>query len=287
MFPQTDLKDLELARRLLENPSLPARITNLLGLPIERGIAMLPREWADTIAAAARTSLSRALDVAVSTLEDRPKQSSSNTLHRLLVAGTGALGGAFGMAALAVELPLSTTIMLRSIADIARSEGEPIADIETRLACLEVFALGSRAGTDVASETGYFAVRGILARTIGEAAQFIAERGLAEKGAPALVRLVSAIAGRFSTVVGEKVAAQAIPLIGAAGGALVNTIFIDHFQGVARGHFIVRRLERLHGSEEVRRQYEALGQAVDQAAGASDAPPGPSAGTQGNGRPMS
>ncbi len=281
MFSETDLKDLEYARQLLENPSLPARITNLLGLPIERGIAMLPHGWADTIAAVARTSLSKALEVAVSTLEDRRK-SSSNTLHRILVAGTGALGGAFGMAALAVELPLSTTIMLRSIADIARSEGESVEDIETRLACLEVFALGSRAGTDTASETGYFAVRGILARAIGETASFIAERGLTEKGAPALVRLISAIANRFSTVVGEKVAAQAIPLIGAAGGALVNTIFIDHFQGVARGHFIVRRLERLYGSDEVRRQYEALGSPVAQGAG----PSGPPAGASDNGSPM-
>ena len=128
------------------------------------------------------------------------------------------------------------------------------------MACLEVFALGSRAKTDVASETGYFAVRGVMARSIGEAAQFIAERGLTEKGAPALVRLITLIANRFSTVVTEKVAAQAIPLIGAAGGALVNTVFIDHFQDVARGHFIVRRLERAYGPEVVRREFEALGE---------------------------
>jgi hypothetical protein len=57
---------------------------------------------------------------------------------------SGAIGGAFGLTALAVELPLSTAIMLRSIADIARSEGEDLTMVESRLACLEVFALGGR-----------------------------------------------------------------------------------------------------------------------------------------------
>lgn len=256
-FSQSDLNDLARARQLLENPSMPARITNLLGTPIERGFQMLPAGWADTVASVARTSLNKALDVAVQTLGQQ-NRSSTDVLHRILVAGTGAVGGAFGLAALAIELPVSTTIMLRSIADIARSEGECLEELETRLACLEVFALGSRAKTDMASETGYFAVRGIMARTIGEAAQFIAERGLTEKGAPALVRLITLIANRFSTVVTEKVVAQAIPLIGAAGGALVNTVFIDHFQDVARGHFTVRRLERAYGPEAVRREYEAL-----------------------------
>lgn len=272
-FSQTDRNDLARARELLENPSLPARITNLLGTPIERGFAMLPAGWANTVASAARTSLSRALDVAIHTLGDTHKGASSDVLHRVLVASTGAVGGAFGMAALAVELPVSTTIMLRSIATIARSEGEYLQDIETRLACLEVFALGSRAQTDMASETGYFAVRGIMARAIGEAAQFLAERGLTEKGAPALVRLITLIANRFSTVITEKVAAQAIPLIGAAGGAIVNTVFIDHFQDVARGHFIVRRLERVYGQDAVRQQYEALGEPV--AAARAPEPSGP------------
>jgi hypothetical protein len=269
----SDLKDLKIARQLLENPSLPARITNLLGAPIERGFAMLPGGWADRVAMAVRTSLNRALDVAVQSLGDTRKQASQDVLHRVLVAGTGAVGGAFGLAALTVELPVSTTIMLRSIADIARSEGESLEDLETRLACLEVFALGSRAQTDMASETGYFAVRGILARSIGEAAQFIAERGLTEKGAPVLVRLITTITNRFSTVVTQKVAAQAIPLIGAAGGAVVNTIFIDHFQDVARGHFIVRRLERVYGSDVIRREYDALGDGASATAGTSSGPP--------------
>jgi hypothetical protein len=54
------------------------------------------------------------------------------------------------------------------------------------------------------------------------------------------------------------VAAQAIPLIGGLGGLLINTVFIDHFQDMARGHFTIRRLEKVYGKELVRREYDKL-----------------------------
>jgi hypothetical protein len=157
-----------------------------------------------------------------------------------------------------MELPISTTIMLRSIADIARSEGETISEIGCKMACLEVFALGGPSKSDDASESGYFAVRTALARSVTKAAEYIAEKGLAEEGAPVLVRLIIKIAERFSIQVSEKAAAQAIPAIGAAGGALINTLFIDHFQDMARGHFIVRRLERKYGKEIVEATYKTV-----------------------------
>ena len=88
--------------------------------------------------------------------------------------------------------------------------------------------------------------------------QHVAERGMLFKGAPALVRLMEKIAARFGLVVEEKIALEMIPAIGAISGALINTIFIGHFQNTARGHFIIKRLEAKHGLEEVRRAYEAL-----------------------------
>jgi len=172
-------------------------------------------------------------------------RSNSQFLHRVLATASGAAGGTFGLAALPVELPVSTTIMLRSIADIARSEGEDLSDPETALACVEVFALGGRPGSADASESGYFAVRGMLAKTVTEAARFVAERGVLKEGAPILLKFVTQVAARFGLVVTQKVAAQALPLVGALGGAAVNYAFIEHFQDVARGHFTVRRLERL------------------------------------------
>ena len=134
--------------------------------------------------------------------------------------------------------------MLRSIADIARTEGHSLEDIDTKLNCLEVFALGGRSKSDDASESSYWAVRTALSRAVSEAASYFAEKGILEKSAPAVARLVATIASRFGVVVSEQVAAKAVPILGAAGGSLVNVLFMDHFQSMARGHFIVKRLEK-------------------------------------------
>lgn len=253
-----DVEDLRYAKRLLENPSLGAKITNIVGFPIEKALDLLPAKWSDIVAKVTRETLEKALALSVMTMDEHAPQPPANLLHKMMVAASGAGGGAFGFLALPVELPFSTMIILRSIADIARSEGEQITSPEAKLACIEVFALGGRSGSDDAAETGYFAVRAALARSVSEAAQYIAERGLAEEGAPAIVRLITQIASRFSVNVSQKAAAQVVPIVGAAGGAMVNLVFIDHFQDVGRGHFIVRRLERTHGADEVRREYDRL-----------------------------
>jgi hypothetical protein len=188
----------------------------------------------------------------VSTLDDRLTRPSANFAHKLLVAASGAGGGALGLAGLPLELPLSTVLMLRSVADIARSQGEDLKHPETQLACLSVFALGGNNQAD----TSYFAMRSSLARAIAEAAEYVARRELIEEGAPVLLRLLGRIAARFGMPVSQKLAAQMVPLIGAATGAAINWVFIDHYQDMARGHFTVRRLERTYGRETVRELYE-------------------------------
>jgi hypothetical protein len=161
---------------------------------------------------------------------------------------------------LAIELPMTTTIILRSVADIARSEGENLRSVETRLACLEVFALGGRSKADDAAESGYFAVRTALAQAVSEAARYLSRRTTVEKSAPVLARLLAGIASRFNTVVAEKIVAQGVPVIGAVGGAAVNLAFVRHFQAMARGHFVIRRLERRYGEDDVRELYGRIQQ---------------------------
>ncbi len=257
-FQQTDLNDLKKAKLLLENPGIAAKITNLLGTPIEKGFKLLPDNWNAKVGEVTREALSKAIQAAVFTMKDSPGEEASNIWHKIAVATTGGIGGFFGLPALAVELPISTTIMLRSIIDIARSEGEAINMIESKIACIEVFAFGGPGKSDDASESGYFVIRAALAKSVTKASEYIAEKGLVEGGAPAFVRLIIQIAKRFSIQVSEKLAAQAIPTLGAAGGAIINTLFIDHFQNMARGHFIVRRLERKYGKEVVKATYKRL-----------------------------
>jgi len=243
---------------LLENPSFIARVTDLIGKPVERVISNLPTRASDKLQDSVRTTLHKLLDLSIHTMGGGHRNQARTLTHKIAGGVSGAVGGFFGAPALAIELPLTTTIILRSIADIARSEGEDLVDIDTRLACLEVFALGGRSTADDGSETGYFAVRAALAKAVADAAKHIAQRGLTSEGAPVIARFIAQIASRFSTVVSEKIAAQAVPVIGAVGGAGVNLLFMNHFQDMARGHFIIRRLERTHGRELVQREYQLL-----------------------------
>lgn len=252
-----DVESLRRAKDTLENPGLAARLAALLGMPIEEAMKRLPPKWSGWINRATEKSLMAALTTALATVEYR-QQPRRNGLHRILVGGTGAVGGFFGLPALAIELPVSTMVMLRSIADIGRSEGEHLATIDAQLACIEVFALGGRTGSDDATESAYFAVRAALAKALADAAKHFAARGGVKAGAPTVARFIAQVASRFGVVVTQKAAAQAVPLVGGAGGATVNVLFMKHFQDMAGGHFTVRRLERQYGSEMVRRAYERL-----------------------------
>ncbi|MGB0745080.1 MAG: EcsC family protein, partial [Opitutales bacterium] len=218
-----DIESLREAKRLLENPGLAAKLTNLIGSPIEAGLKRLPDRFNNQLGAVTRKSLLYAMKVTLFTMKDTPGKTKANRRHKLAAGTSGALGGAFGLAALTIELPISTTIMLRSIADIARSEGESLALNEAKLACIEVFALGSPSSdADDAVESGYFAVRAALAHSVSESAKYIATHGLKQEGAPVVAKLITKVANRFGVQIGEKAAAQAVPLIGAAGGALIN-----------------------------------------------------------------
>lgn len=253
-----EIDEIRTAKTLLENPGLAAKISNYIGSPIEVVLKRLPASWHDAITGVTNSAIEKALDVALLTMDRDDRAAPSNWWHKVAVGASGAAGGMFGLPALAVELPVSTTIILRSIADIARSEGEDLNAPDSRLQCLQVLALGGKTTGDDLSETGYFAARTALARAVSEAAKYLTTNGLTQQGAPALVRLISQIATRFSIVVSEKAAVQTVPVLGAVGGAVINTLFIDHFQNMGRGHFIIRRLERTHGQEEVRRHYDAL-----------------------------
>jgi hypothetical protein len=254
---ESDLAALRAAVAALERQSFAGRVSrlarkqfNLVGAPLNPHIQSVAM-------AATQKAMSTALTVALSSLEGAAPRGDTTQLHKRLAALAGGLGGALGLASLPIELPVSTTIMLRSIADIARHEGENLRNPETGLACLEVFALGDHAGDNLI-EGGYLGVRCLLAKSVSDAARFIALRGVTGESAPAMVRLLAQLSTRFGVVVSQKAAAQAAPLIGAATGAAINFAFTDHFQTLARGHFAVRRLERVYDPATVRAHYARI-----------------------------
>jgi hypothetical protein len=257
-FAEADLNDLKIAKSKLEYPGLTARVSQLVGKPIEAAFKRLPRDWNNRVGTITQAALLRGLEFAVLTIGKAETRDSRDWLHKVFVTVSGASGGAVGLPSLPVELPISTTLILRSIADIARSEGHDISLLEVKLSCLEVLALGGKSTKDAAAESTYWVVRGALAKAVSEAAAYIAEKGLAEKGAPPLVRLITTIASRFSIVVTEEVAAKAVPVVGAVAGGLINLLFMHHFQEMARGHFIVRRLEKKYNTKRIEQAYKTL-----------------------------
>ncbi len=252
----SDRESLRAAVAALERQSFASRIARLTGRQVGLFGQSLPPELHQAALNAAQRALSVALNVALSSLEGAPRGDTTR-FHRRLAAFAGGVGGAVGLAGLPIELPLSTTIMLRSIADIARNEGENLREPETGLACLEVFALGGHAGDNVL-EGGYLAIRGLLAKSVSDAARFVAARGMAQESAPALARLLSQLSSRFGVVVSQKAAAQAAPVLGALSGAAINLAFTEHFQTLARGHFTMRRLERVYDPVMVRAEYARI-----------------------------
>jgi len=261
-MPQLTEKDLETlrdAKKLLTSRGLAAKLTDQLGAGLERGMKKIPAKYAGLVDQAVKKALGKGLDVAVGSLGKGPRKEGAGKrglwLHKAAAGVTGGVGGFFGLASVLAELPASTVIMLRAVADVAAENGEDLSDPETRLSCLEVFALGGPDKSDDGVETGYFAVRGALAAYLRTASGALGAAS-ADAGGTAVAKFINQIAMRFAPAVTDKLAASLVPVAGAVSGAAVNVIFTSHFQTIARGHFAIRRLERLYGREAVRAAYE-------------------------------
>ena len=260
-LPDSAARELAWSYRQLEHPSMASRLSDVLASPFEEVMKLLPRDWRKWLDRSAEFSMRRILSLAVGSMSVpyRPDLAppSQDWAHKAMIAGTGAVGGFFGPITTLAELPIATGLMMRSIAAIARSEGEdPYHRRETRLACIQVFALGGRTRDDEDAEIGYYGLRLTLGLHFENVMEFA---GKADgPHIPAVIQAVRAVAARFSVVVTDKLAALMVPVAGALSGAALNLMFIQHYQDVARGHFIVRRLEREYGVDRIRDAYQAL-----------------------------
>jgi hypothetical protein len=251
-----DARALARAVQALQNPRLAARLADYAGQPVDRVLRLMPKIAKTKLNEIVEPAILKCLALAIDSLDGIPSPPAP-FMSSMLAGISGGLSGAFGLVALPVELPLTTVLMLRSIAVIARHQGEDLSTVAGRLACLEVFALGGSHGQN-RMNVGYYAARAFLTRLTNEASAYLLERGLAGASAPVVTGFVAEIASRFGLVVSDRVAAGAVPVLGAIGGATVNVIFMDHFQRIAEGHFTVRRLERRYGHAVVERRYAAL-----------------------------
>lgn len=245
MAPE-DHERLKQAVALLEGKPLIMKITNMVGQPLEWLTSQLSESKRNKITDLTHVALQKAMSVSLTTLDVDDKGSEAGALsHKLGATITGGIGGFFGMAGLAVELPITTGIILRSIAAIARELGEDLRDEAVQRECLNVFALeGGRMsdkGSDDDAEAGFFVTRAMLNKILSQSTS----------------KWLEIIATRFGVTVGEKVAAQAAPVLGAVAGATLNNLFIDYYQDMARGYFTIRKLERDYSPALVQMMYGA------------------------------
>ncbi len=161
------------------------------------GLKKLPRKVNEKLGSVIEGALLKVARSATATLQENASGQPANRLHTLGAAVSGGVGGFFGPLAMLVEVPVTTGIIFRSIADIARSEGESIRDMDTLMACIEVFALGGKSASDDASESGYYAVRTALAQQVKAAADFLGKDAGSKKAAPMLLALVRKVAERL------------------------------------------------------------------------------------------
>jgi hypothetical protein len=171
---------------------------------------------------------------------DRPVR---HRLARWLAAASGGAGGFAGAAGIAADLPVTTCMMMRSIAAIARSHGEDVSSEETRRACLEVFALGTHEGNEQDIDVAYWATRAAF-------------------GHASITLLIRQVASRFGIVLAQKYLAQAVPVLGAATGSALNFFFMQHYQRMAEVHFTVREVERRRDPDSVRACFDEMVQAA-------------------------
>ena len=145
---------------------------------------------------------------------------------------SGAIGGAAGLAGSLVELPVTITVMLHAIRSEAVAAGYDPEDPKIRLACIEVFSAGSPLRGDDGVNTAFLSAR--LAMTGGT-----------------LQKVLAVVVPRLAVVFGQKLAAQAVPVMGALTGAALNAAFLTYYREIARIRFRLLRLSEVHGAEKV------------------------------------
>ncbi len=227
-----------LARRQARAGGLLMRAVNMLGTSVEDGMRMLPKAVRTQIDQAAERALLRSYDLAARTrggegqLATWTARFAGDRAHKLLAAVSGAFGGVGGLPTSLAELPIATTVIFRAVQGVALAHGEDPTSEETRLECLRVFGSGGTSPTDDGINSSFLGARLSLSGV-------------------AINRLVARVAPRFGAVISQKIAAQAVPILGAAAGAGTNWAFIDYYVEMAHVHFGLRRLARAHGEEPV------------------------------------
>ncbi|WP_415921182.1 EcsC family protein [Tateyamaria sp. SN6-1] len=219
MDPDTEI--LRLAQRHDAAGGFGIQLLNILGAQVDGLIDRLPRDVQDQLGQATQMALVQALSVASRSRDLVPDQAP--WMNRVVSSAMGAAGGFGGLPTALAELPLTTAMLLRVIEGVAVEHGfDPKAD-SVRFDCVQVFSAAGPLAHDDGADFGFMSARTALS------------------GA-ALQALITRVAPRLAAAMGQKLAAQTVPVLGAAAGAATNYAYVNYYTDIAHVHFGLRRL---------------------------------------------
>ena len=215
-----------LARRYLNAGGIGMDVLNMIGIKAEFLLDRLPTSVRTRMDRITLAALNRAFDAA--SLSRGLLTERGDWFNRMLSTTSGAVGGMAGIAGAALEMPLTITLLLRAIMDIAAEHGiDPDSDIARREA-LTVFAAAGPLNSDEGADLAFLAARmSITGQTV---------QGLIARVAP-----------KLSASLTQKLAAQAVPVLGAVAGGAINYSFTRYYQEIARVNFGLLRMSRESG----------------------------------------
>ncbi len=222
----------QLAHRQRAANGVLMKAINFVGGQVEDTLRVLPVVARKEIDAAARKALRHSFDVAATSRNGVGRRVGSDRAHKIMGTVSGAIGGIGGLPTAIAEIPVATTLIFRAVHHVAIENGEVEGADETRAQCLAVFGAGGPDAEDDGVDTAFIGAR-------------LGLTGAAVNG------LISKVAPRFATILSQKLASQAVPILGAAAGAGTNYAFVDYYVEMAHVHFGLRRLARTYDPDAV------------------------------------
>lgn len=223
-LPATIDVDAELdaiAKRYKAAGGIGMHVLNLIGGSAENLLDQLPKGVRQNLDAATVKALNQAMKAAHSSRSYVPDQKS--WLNQAVSAAMGAAGGAGGLPTALAELPVTTTLLLRVIQGVAVQHGfDPEAE-NVQFDCVQVFAAAGPLAEDDGADLGFLSARLTLS-------------------GKAMHAVIARVAPKLAIVLGQKLAAQAVPVLGAVAGAATNYAYTSYYEEMAHVHFSLRKL---------------------------------------------
>ena len=216
-----DRELIRLVMRYNNAGGLVIELLNALGQQADGLLGQLPVKARDGLEAATEAALIQAMKAADKSRSIRGTE--SGWLQTTFATALGAAGGAGGVGTALAELPVTTTVFLRAIQDVAETYEFDATAENVKFDCVQVFAAGGPLSEDDSADLAFLSSRMALSS------------GGTQK-------LIAWVTPRLAVVLGQKLAAQMVPVIGATTGALTNYAYMNYYREMAHVHFGLRRL---------------------------------------------